>query len=181
MPLELVAWLSLGFLSIVILHELTHVLVARLHGHRLVCVAVNPIGAAVVIEDRPTQRYALCQVVLPMLVTAALTYPWLYVLLAHFPPVSSAADLQSQVDRLPWLTLGLAALTSGGDIVGSLLSARRPLVGRERVLRDLRFLRRVPGLVRFTSYGRDHWHADWIRLGPVRRDLTGRPVANPLA
>ena len=77
MSLPLLAWLIAGFSLIVICHELTHILIARAHGHRLVCVAVNPVGAAVVFEDQPTTRYWCLQVLLPLLVTAAGSYLWL--------------------------------------------------------------------------------------------------------
>ena len=69
MPPELVAWLVLGFLALVVLHELTHVLIARFHGHPTVCVAINPIGVAVVFEDSPRARYWLLQVILPAIVS----------------------------------------------------------------------------------------------------------------
>src|SRR5919202_370859 len=78
MPPELVAWLVLGFLALVALHELTHVLIARLHGHPTVCVAINPVGVAVVFEDSPRARYWLLQVILPAIVSWAICYVWLY-------------------------------------------------------------------------------------------------------
>ena len=65
MPAELIVWLVLGFVALVALHEMTHVLIARFHGHPTVCVAINPVGVAVVFEDSPRARYWLAQVILP--------------------------------------------------------------------------------------------------------------------
>ena len=99
MPLELVAWLILGLLAVVACHEATHVLIARAHGHPTVCVAVNPVGVAVVFEDTPSRRYWMWQVVLPMLVTAAVSYVWLFVLVSYPSPM--APDLAARLGRPP--------------------------------------------------------------------------------
>src|SRR5919202_1731177 len=83
MPTELVVWMVAGLLAVVVCHEMTHVLIARLHGHRTVCIAVNPVGVAVVFEDTPSRRYWIWQVILPMLVTAVLSYAWFFILLTY--------------------------------------------------------------------------------------------------
>lgn len=152
---------------IVLAHELTHLWVARLHGQRLICVSINPIGVAVVFEGEASHCHAVWQVVAPLLVTLAATVAWLW--LAPSGTLGSDGtghQLSEQAVRLAAL---LAVLTSGGDIVGSCLEAARPLCGADRVERDLRFLRRLPGLTRFTGYGRARWESFWHGLG--------RPVA----
>jgi hypothetical protein len=58
----------------------------------------------------------------------------------------------------------MAVLTSGGDIAGLCMESRRPIWGDDRVLRDLRLLRKIPSLVRFTSYGRVRWEQTWLEL-----------------
>ena len=164
MPLELIAWMVLGLLAVVACHELTHVLIARAHGHPTVCVAVNPVGVAVVFEDSPSRGYWAWQVVLPMIVTAVLSYVWLLVLLVYPSELQPTFAARGVLDSLPLVVLLMAVLTSGGDIVGLVLEARRPLWGDERILRDLRILRRVPSLVRFTDYGRLRWEATWRQI-----------------
>ena len=59
-----------GFLALVALHEATHVAVAACHGHPMVCIAINPIGVAVVFEDTPRAQYWLLQVILPAAVSS---------------------------------------------------------------------------------------------------------------
>ena len=160
----LVAWLVAGFLAIVVCHELTHILIARSHGHRLVCVALNPLGAAVVIEDRPTARYWGLQVLLPLLVTAATGYVWLLGLVS-LPLGAAFPNLPADVHAvLPWQALLLAALTSSGDALGWLLERRNPRPCEERVARDLRLLRRLPSYVRFTAYGQLQWGPTWEQI-----------------
>src|SRR5256885_1342685 len=81
MHLDLLAWTVLGLVGVVVSHELTHVLIAHAHGHRTVCVAVNPIGVAVVFEDTPCPRYlawqadwlALAAPAAPALIAAVVT------------------------------------------------------------------------------------------------------------
>jgi hypothetical protein len=172
----LLTWLIAGFLVVVACHELTHVLIARAHGHRLVCVALNPVGAAVVIEDQPTSRYWCWQVLLPLLVTAASSYLWLLGLVAL--PLSDArsalpADIYS---LLPWQALLLAVLTSLGDLLAWSLERRRPRSSGERVVRDLELLRKLPSVVRFTSYGRRRWGATW---GQLASRPTSARIADP--
>jgi hypothetical protein len=58
----------------------------------------------------------------------------------------------------------LALLTSGGDILGLYFERRRPLESDDRIRRDLKILRLMPTLVRFTAYGRQRWEADWLAL-----------------
>ncbi len=59
MPTELFAWMILGLLAVVALHEMTHVFIARAHGHPTVCVAVNAVGVAVVFDDTSSRGYWL--------------------------------------------------------------------------------------------------------------------------
>lgn len=161
MPTELFAWMVLGLLAVVALHEMTHVLIARAHGHPTVCVAVNPIGVAVVFEDTPSRSYWTWQVVLPMIVTAVVSYVWLFVLVSYPSPMQANLAARGVLDSLPGIVLIMAVLTSGGDIFGLLMETRRPVWGEDRILRDLRILRKVPSLVRFTEYGRVRWGASW--------------------
>src|SRR5438094_968235 len=86
MSSALIVWLVFGFVALVLLHELTHVLIARFHGHPTVCVAINPIGVAVVFEDSPRARYWLLQVILPAIVSWAVCYVWLYGLFTYPAP-----------------------------------------------------------------------------------------------
>src|SRR4051794_12603726 len=157
MHFDLLAWTFLGLLGVVVSHELTHVLVARAHGHRTVCVAVNPIGVAVVFEDTPSPGYWAWQVMLPMLVTAICSYGWLYGLVTV--PVAMQGTIASEavLGSLPGLVVLLAVLTSGGDVLGLFFERRRPLQGDDRIRRDLKVLRLMPTLVRFTAYGRLRW------------------------
>ena len=60
-------------------------------------------------------------------------------------------------------------LTSGGDILGLFFERRRPLEGDDRIRRDLKILRLMPTLVRFTAYGRQRWEADWLALARTPR------------
>jgi hypothetical protein len=83
MTLELVAWLVLVFLALVVLHELTHVLIAACRSHRTVCIAINPVGVAVLFEDAPRTRYWLLRVILPALVSWAACYAPLYGLFTY--------------------------------------------------------------------------------------------------
>src|SRR5215216_4312486 len=115
MTLELVAWLVLGFLALVALHELTHVLIAKCHGHPTVCIAINPIGVAVVFEDSPRARYWLLQVILPAIVSWAVCYVWLYGLFTYPAPYTAKINVADIVAQLPWIVTLLTVLTSGGD------------------------------------------------------------------
>jgi hypothetical protein len=169
MPIELVAWMIFGLLTVVVCHELTHVVIARAHGHETVCVAVNPVGVAVVFEDTPTPRYWALQVILPMVVTAVMSYVWLYALIAYPSEMQPVFASRGVLEQLPIVVAIMAILTSGGDIFGFVLESRHPLWGEDRVLRDLKVLRKIPSLVRFTAYGRGRW-------GEVWQDLTAAPT-----
>src|SRR5947207_4356605 len=105
MPAELVAWMVLGLLAVVALHELTHVFIARAHGHRTVCVAVNPVGVAVVFEDTPSPTYWFFQVALPMIVTAAVSYVWLLVLVTYPSQLQPSMAARGVADSLPFLAI----------------------------------------------------------------------------
>ena len=164
MPTELVVWMVAGLLAVVVCHEMTHVLIARLHGHRTVCVAVNPVGVAVVFEDTPSRRYWTLQVLLPMVVTAILSYAWLYTLISYPSQMQPVFASRGVLDTLPVIVTIMAVLTSGGDIAGLFMESRRPIWGDDRVLRDLRLLRKIPSLVRFTAYGRVRWEQTWLEL-----------------
>src|ERR1044072_7863061 len=103
MPPELVAWLVLGFLALVALHELTHVLIAKAHGHPTVCVAINPVGVALVFEDSPRARFWRLQVILPAIVSWAICFVWVYVLFSYpatYQAITNQADVLAQ---LPWV------------------------------------------------------------------------------
>ena len=159
MTLELVAWLVLGFLALVALHELTHVLIAKLHGHPTVCVAINPIGVAVVFEDAPRERYWLLQVILPALVSWAVCYARLYGLFTY--PASYNAGVEAALGQLPWIVALVTVLTSGGDALSGYLDVAKPVHGPARIHRGFEVLRKTPSLVLFTAHGRKHWHATW--------------------
>jgi hypothetical protein len=164
MHLDLLAWTVLGLIGVVVSHELTHVLIAHAHGHRTVCVAVNPIGVAVVFEDTPCPRYWAWQVALPMLVTAVCSYGWLYGLVTFPADLHGTRASEAILSGLPALVALLALLTSGGDILGLLFERSQPLQGDERIRRDLKILRKMPTFVHFTAYGRQRWQADWLAL-----------------
>ena len=164
MPIELVAWTVFGLLAVVVSHELTHVLIARAHGHETVCVAVNPVGVAVVFEDNPTPRYWALQVMLPMIVTAVLSYVWLFALVSYPSAMQASFASRGVLESLPAVVGIMAVLTSGGDIFGFVMESRRPVWGEARILRDLKVLRKIPSLVHFTAYGRARWEPTWDAL-----------------
>lgn len=168
---ELLACSILGLIAVVVGHELTHVLIARAHGHETVCVAINPVGVAVVFEDTPSRRYWTWQVVLPMVVTAAMSYVWLVLLVGLSSSLQPAFTNRVSSELLPLIAVFLAVLTSGGDILGVVVELRRPVWGDERIIRDLRILRRVRSVVRFTEYGRRRWEPSWKQIAtlPARR------------
>jgi hypothetical protein len=178
MPFELVAWMVLGLLAVVVCHELTHVLIARLHGHETVCVAVNPVGVAVVFEDNPTPRYWALQVILPMIVTAIMSYIWLFALITYPSEMQPVFATRGVLESLPGIVALMAVLTSGGDIFGFVMESRRPVWGEERVRRDLRLLRKIPSVVRFTTYGRGRWEPTWHELAQVKT-IEGSATAPP--
>src|SRR5215213_5164874 len=103
MTLELTAWLVLGFLTLVALHELTHVLIATCHGHPTVCIAINPVGVAVVFEDAPRARYWLLQVILPAIVSWVVCYVWLYGVFTYPAPFQQRINLDEMLAQLPWI------------------------------------------------------------------------------
>ena len=164
MPPELVAWLVLGFLALVALHELTHVLIAKAHGHPTVCVAINPVGVAVVFEDSPRARYWLLQVILPAIVSWAICYVWLYGLFTYPAPFQARINLDEVLAQLPWVVTLLTVLTSGGDILSGYVEVSRPVHGHARIHRDFAVLRKMPALVLFTSHGRKHWRETWLAI-----------------
>ncbi len=168
MPVELVAWMIFGLLAVVVCHEMTHVVIARAHGHEMVCCAVNPVGVAVVFEDTPSRRYWALQVILPMIVTAILSYVWLYILVSYPSEMQPSFATRGVLESLPLIVVIMAALTSGGDIFGLVMESRRPLFGDDRILRDLRILRKIPSMVRFTDYGRRRWEGVWLDLGQAQ-------------
>jgi hypothetical protein len=162
MPPELVAWLVLGFLALVALHELTHVLIAKAHGHPTVCVAINPVGVAVVFEDSPRARYWLLQVILPAIVSWAICYVWLYGLFTYPAPFQARINQADVLAQLPWVVTLLTVLTSGGDILSGYVEVSRPVHGHDRIHRDFKVLRKMPALVLFTKHGRTHWRETWL-------------------
>jgi hypothetical protein len=146
-----VAELVLLVLAIVVFHELAHILVARAYGYRTVCVAVSPLAVGIVFLDQPIRRYWTLQVVVPMVVTAAVTYVGLVSL-----PITSTLAQSALPAGWHWplmFATGLALLTSSGDMLSMLFESRRPLWGRDRIARDVRLLKRVGGMIRFTEFG----------------------------
>ena len=162
MPPELVAWLVLGFLALVVLHEMTHVLIAKCHGHPTVCVAINPIGVAVVFEDSPRARYWLLQVILPAIVSWVVCYVWLYGLFTYPASYTAKINISEVVAQLPWIVTLLTVLTSGGDILSGYIEVAKPVHGHARIHRDFNVLKKMPALVMFTAHGRRHWRETWI-------------------
>ncbi len=163
MPFPTLLWLVVGLVVIVVAHELTHVAIARAYGHRLVCVAFNPIGVAVVFEDTPEPRYWSLQVVLPALTTWCMSIVWLFGLFGFFGSSFALPGALQPMDLVLTVSV-LSVLTSGGDIASWVMERRRPLWGDDRVLRDLRLLRKIPTLVLFTLHGR-RWAPVWQQLG----------------
>lgn len=161
MPPELVAWLVVGFVALVALHELTHIAIARCHGHPTVCVAINPIGVAVVFEDTPRTRYWLSQVVLPAIVTWAVCYVWLYVLFTYPSQLQARLPVEQALRVLPAFVTLLTVLTSGGDLFSALVEIRKPVWGDDRIHRDFEVLRKLPNLILFTAHGRQRWQTVW--------------------
>jgi hypothetical protein len=176
MPIELVAWLVLGFLALVALHEMTHVLIARFHGHPTVCVAINPIGVAVVFEDSPRARYWLLQVILPAIVSWVVCYVWLYGLFTYPASYTARINIDEILAQLPWIVTLLTVLTSGGDILSGYVEVAKPVHGHARIHRDFAVLRKMPALVLFTAHGRKHWQDTWLTI-----KKTGTPAAEPTA
>lgn len=155
-------WLIGGLIAVVVVHELTHVAIARAYGHRLVCVAINPIGVAVVFEDVPNLRYWLLQVALPAVSTWLMSVVWLFGVFGYLGP-SIAAPMRYDPLVLAIIITVLSVLTSGGDIAACVMERRRPLWGDDRILRDLRVLRKLPGVVLFTAHGQ-RWKDIWRGL-----------------
>lgn len=164
MTSAVIVWLVVGFIALVLLHELTHVLIAKWHGHPMVCVAINPVGVAVVFEDSPKVRYWLLQVILPAVVSWVVCYGWLYVLFAWFAPTSIRFDLDVIVSSLPVIVTVLTLLTSGGDILSGFVEVRKPVYGEDRIHRDFAVLKKMPALVLFTSHGHLRWRDVWLAL-----------------
>jgi hypothetical protein len=163
-PSELIAWLVLGFLALVLVHELTHVLIARFHGHPTVCVAINPVGVAVVFEDTPRTRYWLAQVILPAIVSWVICYVWLYGLFTYPAPFQVRVNQAQLLAQLPYLVTLLTLLTSGGDIISGIVEVRKPVHGHARIHRDFGVLKKMPAIVLFTAHGRKHWHDTWLAV-----------------
>src|SRR4051794_27125152 len=124
-PLGTLALVVAGLIAIVVLHELSHVWIARRFGHPLVCVAINAVGVGVVFEDKPSRRYWALQVFLPMVVTAASCYALMQALaaLAVFDTRSASGAISTET--LMVAALATAFLTSLGDVLGVLLELRR--------------------------------------------------------
>ena len=162
MPPELLAWLLVGFVALVALHEYTHVLIARWHGHQTVCVAINPVGVAVVFEDTPRARYWLTQVILPAIVTWVICYGWLYVLLTYPSALQARVAMEDALGYLPAFVTLLTVLTSGGDLFSAITEVRNPVWGDDRIVRGFDILRKIPSWVLFTAHGRQRWQAVWL-------------------
>jgi hypothetical protein len=163
-PSELIAWLVLGFLALVALHELTHVLIARFHGHPTVCIAINPVGVAVVFEDSPKARYWLAQVILPAIVSWLVCYVWLYGVFTYPTSLQMRVNQAELLTQLHWIVTLLTLLTSGGDIISGLVEVRKPVHGHARLHRDFAVLKKMPAIVLFTAHGRKHWRETWLAI-----------------
>ncbi len=155
MPADLALQVVLLFffvVAVLVLHELAHVLVARAYGYRAICLGLSPLAVGIVFLDEPRQRYWLLQVIVPTAVTAVATYLSLFVLL---PPTSAPRVVFSGVvaGELAF-SIALAVLTGLGDLASAVTEARRPLWGRDRVVRDVRMLKQIRSLVCFTAFGR---------------------------
>jgi hypothetical protein len=155
--------LFVGVVVIATAHELVHVVIARRHGYPVICVAINPIGVMLIFEDAPVPRYWLLQFTLPLLVTWALGYLWLLLLMALLGVPEQLALLAGRPDVTALATGVVALATSGGDLVAFVMELRKPLWGDERVLRDFRILRKLPALVHFLAAGR-RWQPTWESL-----------------
>jgi hypothetical protein len=164
MPPLLIGWLVLGFLALVVLHELTHVAIARVHGHPCICVAINPIGVAVVFEDSPRARYWLLQVILPAIVSWVVCYVWLYGLFTYPAPFQARINQIEVLSNLPLIVTLLTLLTSGGDILSGFVEVRNPIWGKDRIHRDFAVLKKMPALVVFTAHGRQNWRDAWLAI-----------------
>lgn len=164
MPAELIVWLVLGFVALVALHEMTHVLIARFHGHPTVCVAINPVGVAVVFEDSPRARYWLAQVILPAVVSWLVCYVWLYGVFTWPTTLQMRVTQAELLSQLPWIVTLLTVLTSGGDIISGLVEVRKPVHGHARIHRDFGVLKKMPSIVLFTAHGRKHWRETWLTI-----------------
>ena len=141
---------------------MTHVLIAKCHGHPTICVAINPIGVAVVFEDSPRARYWLLQVILPAIVSWIVCYVWLYGLFTYPAPYTAKIDINQILSQLPWIVTLLTVLTSGGDILSGYVEVTKPVHGHARIHRDFNVLKKMPALVLFTAHGRKHWHETWL-------------------
>ena len=162
MPAELVLWLVFGFLALVVLHEATHVVIAKVFGHPLVCLAVNPVGVCVVFEDSPRARYWLAQVILPAVVSWIVCYIWLYGFFTYPAPFQARINMQQAIEALPAIVTLLTLLTSGGDFFSGWVELRRPLWGEARIVRDFQVLKKIKSIVFFTAHGRAKWQAAWL-------------------
>ena len=52
--------------------------------------------------------------------------------------------------------LCLAALTSSGDVAVMVAEFRRPVRGKDRIVRDVRLLKRMGSLIWFTGFGKSY-------------------------
>jgi len=146
-------------LAILILHELAHVAVARLHGYPVICLAVSPLAIGVVFLDQPGKRYWILQVLVPMVVTTAVVFMGLRVV----PVVAPAARLvfgEGILWQLAFCFL-FSALTSSGDVACMGMELRRPAWGKNRVVRDVKLLKRMGSLIWFTDFGRRYLLAEF--------------------
>jgi hypothetical protein len=174
-----VAELALFVLAIVIFHELAHIMVARAYGYRTVCLAISPLAVGIVFLDQPIRRYWALQVTVPMVVTALVTYIGLITLPITAMVVQSALPAGQHWPLL--FAVGLAMLTSSGDMASMLLESRRPLWGKDRILRDIRLLKRVGGIIRFTEFGRQYVTEQFGVSPDEFVKVAARPAARPQA
>jgi hypothetical protein len=150
-PAEL-AGLVAFILVLLVVHEGAHVGVARAYGYPTVCLGFSPLAIGVVFLDRPTGRYWLLQVTVPLMLTAGVLYLGLFA----FPlaPTLARVPLPGGLFGQMGLCLLLSAFTSSGDAASMATELHRPIVGRDRIVRDVRLLKKIGSLIRFTPFGR---------------------------
>ena len=108
MPPELIVWLVLGFLALVALHELTHVLIAaprspdRLRRHQ-------PGRRRGGLRGLARARYWLLQVILPAIVSWLVCYVWLYGVFTYPAPFQARINQAELLGQLPWIVTLLTA------------------------------------------------------------------------
>jgi hypothetical protein len=155
------SWLLLVVvvLGITLLHELAHVLVARLFGYRPLAWGPVVLGAFIIFDDTfepdwPPLYWPL-QLVLPWLVTAAtLPLAWLLGFEAAGLTWATAGQLAISPMMLI-LSLLVSALGSLGDLILVLTMPRLATREPDLTLRDMKMHQKFGARPIFTHYGQD--------------------------